>query len=103
MAKILETPEFKSDEEEALWWANNQDLIASALEDAAKSGTLGHGTVARRSQIPTTTIRLDRGDIELAREQAAQRGLKYQTYLKMLIHQALVSEAQGKLAGPGVT
>lgn len=38
---------------------------------------------------PTTSIRLDPKDIALAREQAERRGLKYQTYLKMLIHEAL--------------
>ena len=33
-------------------------------------------------------------DIELARKLAEKRGLKYQTYLKMLIHEALTSEAK---------
>ncbi len=98
MAKILETPDFKSDEEEARWWAEHQDEVGEAFIDAAKSGTLGRGTVARRGQIPTTTIRLDPDDIDLARQQAAERGLKYQTYLKMLIHQALVGQSRGKAA-----
>jgi predicted DNA binding CopG/RHH family protein len=44
--------------------------------------------------IPTTTIRLDPEDISLARVQAEKRGLKYQTYLKMLIHEALVKAEQ---------
>jgi predicted DNA binding CopG/RHH family protein len=35
---------------------------------------------------------LDKRDIELAKQQAEQRGLRYQTYLKMLIHQALREE-----------
>jgi predicted DNA binding CopG/RHH family protein len=41
---------------------------------------------------PTTTIRLDPADISLAKSQAERRGLKYQTYLKMLIRQALTQE-----------
>jgi hypothetical protein len=35
------------------------------------------------------TIRLDRGDIVRAEQQAAAKGLKYQTYIKMLLHEAL--------------
>uniref|UniRef100_A0A372ISQ8 Antitoxin n=1 Tax=Paracidobacterium acidisoli TaxID=2303751 RepID=A0A372ISQ8_9BACT len=53
---------------------------------------MGRGTAARRGITPTTTIRLDPADIERARAQAEHRGLKYQTYLKMLIHEALQRE-----------
>ena len=89
MKQQLKTPEFKSEAEEASWWDNNPDLILKEFETAAKDGTLGRGTLVRRGQTPTTTIRLDPVDIELAKSQAEQRGLKYQTYLKMIIHQAL--------------
>jgi len=44
--------------------------------------------------LPTTTIRLDPADIELARQQAEKKGMKYQTYLKMVLHEALVKEAE---------
>lgn len=37
----------------------------------------------------TTTIRLDPDDLALARKQPAARGLRSQTYLKMIIHEAL--------------
>jgi predicted DNA binding CopG/RHH family protein len=43
----------------------------------------------KRMRVPTTTIRLDPEDIAEAREQAAERGLRYQTYLKMIIREAL--------------
>ena len=92
MPKTLTTPEFKSEEEEARWWAENQDLLVKEFEAASKDGTLGRGTLAKRGLTPTTTIRLDPNDIQLARAQAEQRGLKYQTYLKMIIHQALHNE-----------
>jgi hypothetical protein len=94
MPKTLKTPDFKSEEEEAAWWAANPALLLNEFEQAAKNGTLGRGTLARRGLIPTTTIRLDPRDIELARQQAEQRGLRYQTYLKMIIHQALNQEAR---------
>jgi predicted DNA binding CopG/RHH family protein len=96
MAKILETPEFKTEQEEANWWANNQSLLLKEFQQAAKDGTVGRGTLARRGQTPTTTIRLDPADVELAKIQAERRGLRYQTYLKMIIHQALMQEATTK-------
>jgi predicted DNA binding CopG/RHH family protein len=98
MTQHLKTPEFKSEAEEASWWDNNQNLVLKEFETAAKNGTLGRGTLVRRGQTPTTTIRLDPVDIELAKSQAEQRGLKYQTYLKMLIHQALRQDKHPKKA-----
>ena len=35
------------------------------------------------------TIRLANDELALARRQAAARGLRYQTYIKMLLHEAL--------------
>ena len=82
-------PDFKSEAEEAKWWFDNQDELLKDFEKAAAEGRLGRGTAARIGGIPTTTIRLDPDDIALARDQATERGLKYQTYLKMLLHEAL--------------
>ena len=82
-------PDFKSEAEEAKWWFDNQDELLKDFKNAAAEGRLGRGTAARIGGIPTTTIRLDPDDIALARNQATERGLKYQTYLKMLLHEAL--------------
>jgi predicted DNA binding CopG/RHH family protein len=35
------------------------------------------------------TIRLNNSEIALAKRQAEAKGLKYQTYIKMLLHEAL--------------
>jgi predicted DNA binding CopG/RHH family protein len=35
------------------------------------------------------TIRLSNNEIALAKQQAEAKGLKYQTYIKMLLHEAL--------------
>jgi predicted DNA binding CopG/RHH family protein len=85
-------PEFENEDQEAQWWAKNPDLILARFESAAAENRLGRGTAARRGLTPTTTIRLDPGDISRAKNLAERRGLKYQTYLKMLIHQALTQE-----------
>jgi len=96
-------PKFANEAEEAKWWFENQELIGSEFEKAAKEGRLRRGGIRRlcaekgipfvepqpSAPIPTTTIRLDPDDIAKARVQAAERGLRYQTYLKMIIHEAL--------------
>jgi len=40
------------------------------------------------------TIRLHNSEIALAKQQAEAKGLKYQTYMKMLLHQALLKGAE---------
>jgi predicted DNA binding CopG/RHH family protein len=91
---------FKTETQEAEWWANNQDIIADRFEQAKAAGKLGRGTVARvagertkqAGASPTITIRIAKDDLTRARTLAAEKGLRYQTYLKMLLHQALISE-----------
>ena len=93
-------PPFKTEAQEAEWWSKNQNLIAERFEQAKAAGKLGKGTVARvarerASQVgssPTITIRLAKDDLTRARTFAAAKGLRYQTYLKMLLHEALNSE-----------
>jgi len=87
-------PDFKSEAEEAKWWFDNQEELDKDFIKAAEEGRLGRGTAARIGGLPTTTIRLDPADIELARVQAEKKGLKYQTYLKMVLHEALLKEAK---------
>jgi predicted DNA binding CopG/RHH family protein len=95
MRKTLQIPEFKSEAEEAAWWDSHQDEMLATFKQAAQDGTLGRGTLARGSQTAATSIRLDVADIELAKWLAEKRGLRYQTYLKMIIHQQLLKEARG--------
>ena len=62
---------------------------------AAKLGEILH----RRREggvTPTVSIRIDPADVSRARVQAEKRGLRYQTYLKMLLHQVLEREEQGQ-------
>ena len=90
----------KTEAQEAEWWAKHQDLIAERFEQAKATGKLGQGSVARAAvqrasqtaASPTITIRLAQDDLTRARALAAGKGLRYQTYLKMLLHQALNAE-----------
>jgi predicted DNA binding CopG/RHH family protein len=92
----LKMPKFNSEREEADWWFNNQDFALQVLQRAKAEGRLGHGSVKRRlaekQAAISTTIRLDPTDLSLAKQQAERKGLRYQTYLKMLLHEALGRE-----------
>jgi hypothetical protein len=93
-------PHFGTETQEAESWAKNQDLILNRFQQASASGNPGKGTVARvagkrakqAGASPTITIRLAEDDLARARIFAAEKGLRYQTYLKMLLHQALNAE-----------
>jgi hypothetical protein len=50
MSKILDTPEFKNEAEEAAWWDSHPDEILGVFEQAAKDGTLGRGTIANKEK-----------------------------------------------------
>jgi predicted metal-dependent hydrolase len=103
----LKVPAFATEAEEAKWWYDNRDKVSKEFEKAATEGRLGRGGIRRLfaekgipfkepKATPTTTIRLDPEDIAKARVQAAKRGLRYQTYLKMIIHEALRNAESGR-------
>jgi len=92
MAEKLKIPKFRNESEEARWWDSHQQEIADEFERAAADGRLGIGAVVRKGATPTTTIRLDPDDIARAKVQAKRRGLRYQTYLKMLLREALLQQ-----------
>ena len=107
----LKIPKFATEAEEAKWWFENQDKVLEEFKKAAKAGTLGRGGARRlfaergipfpeekTPPTPTTTIRLAPDDLAKARVQAADRGLRYQTYLKMLIHEALRNAEQSRMS-----
>ncbi len=90
-------PAFKSESEEAEWWYKNRARLDKDLVEAPKKlrrldvATLKARLAASKTRV--VSIRLPETDIELARRQATQKGLPYQTYIKSVLHQAL---RQGK-------
>jgi predicted DNA binding CopG/RHH family protein len=96
MSEEFKVPKFKNKSEEAQWWNSQGKKITRAFEQAA-AGRLGRGTAKRKGATPTTTIRLEPEDIARARAQAERKGLRYQTYLKMLLRETLLKEEK-KLA-----
>ena len=88
-------PDFKSEAEEAAWWFKNRKALDVDFAKAARTGTLrvlDRKTLLSRiagAKAKTTSLRVPEADLRRAREQAAARGLPYQTYIKSLLHQAL--------------
>lgn len=86
---MVDVPEFKSEREEADWWDTHPDEAVKFIERAEAAGAVHIGVTAPPKAGPPTTIRLIEGDIERARKIAHRKGLRYQTFLKMMIHEGL--------------
>ena len=86
--------EMKTEAEAARWFEDNQDRLLELFERAGKEGTLRVGgksvgitlskkteTVQKPSQ--KVMLRIPTGDVDRARRQAADKGVGYQTYIKI--------------------
>jgi len=82
--KQINIPRFRTEAEEAEWWDSHPEVATEIMKRAIKSGK------ARRAlPLKTITMRLPVPDLEAAQDLAQQKGLPYQTYIKMLLHEAL--------------
>jgi hypothetical protein len=91
MATRIRIPRFKSEKAEAEWWDAHPEVITELFLRANKKGQLRRLAPTPLATKPVT-IRLAVADVEAAQELAEKRGLPYQTYIKMLLHQALKQE-----------
>jgi len=87
-------PRFASEAEDAKWHQRNRRSLERAAEGRILEGsTLTLQEAAARAKTRPVTLRLAATDIDMARTMAAQKGVGYQTYVKMLLHEALRREA----------
>ena len=76
---------------------DNRDMVEKEFMTAIRNGAVGRGIakrlagVARESK--NITIRMPVADIDRARDLAGKKGIGYQTYMKILLHEALNREA----------
>ena len=96
--KLAET---KTEAEEARWFEDNQDRLLKLFEQAEKEGALRLGgksvgiTLSKKTETvrkppsQKVMLRIPTGDVERARRQAADKGIGYQTYIKMLLRAGL--------------
>ncbi len=90
MSQKLEIPIFANEAEEADWWYDHRDLVEEEFHAAFMEGRVKQGVPTPPSErMVQTTIRLDANDSKKAHAIAAKRGLKYETYLEMLLHREL--------------
>ena len=98
--KPVAMPKFKSENEEADWWAGRtgRDYVKQKSAEARSKGTtvVGSSLVAKlnRKRSIQIAIRLPEADLAKARRLAERKGLGYQTFLKMLVRDGLIREAR---------
>jgi predicted DNA binding CopG/RHH family protein len=95
-------------QDEARWFEANQEQLLRMFEKAESEGSLRIGgksvgiTLSKRRgsiQKPRSQkvmLRIPADDLDRARQQAAHRGIGYQTYIKSLLHQALERQAKAR-------
>lgn len=97
-AERPKVPKFATEAEEAKWWDDNQEMVERNLLEAMADGTAQHGTAQRLLQeareSKNITIRMPIAEIERARALADKKGIGYQTYMKMLLREALDRESR---------
>ena len=91
-------PRFKSEGQEAAWWEKHRAAVEADLRAGMRAGqsvglqdVLAQGR--RKKELLPVTIRLASEDIAAARRLAEDRGIGYQTYIKLLLHDALQKQA----------
>ena len=85
--KQVTIPKFRSEAEEAEWWDSHPEVATDIMKRALKSGK-----ARRKVPLKTVTMRLPLPDLKTAQDLAERKGLPYQTYIKMLLHEALERE-----------
>jgi predicted DNA binding CopG/RHH family protein len=94
MASTLKPPTFANDTEESEWWYDNRHLVDAEFLKAFEEGSVRRSTLMRRALAAETTVQLDPEDASKALAAANRKGMPFQTYLKMLIHEALERDEQ---------
>ena len=98
----------KTEAEEARWFEENQDQLLKLFEQAGKEGALRIGgksvgiTISKKTGMlrkppsQKVMLRIANGDLDRARHQAGNKGIGYQTYIKILLHEGLDREEQSR-------
>jgi len=99
-------PAFASETEEAEWWYKNRNAHGKQLQAVLKSGEAQVLTkeklqeriaASKKRASPVVALRIPEADLALARKQAEQKGLPYQTYIKSLLHETLAEREKWKV------
>ncbi|MFZ3339475.1 MAG: CopG family antitoxin [Terriglobales bacterium] len=89
-------PKFSSEAEEAAWWDAHRSEIEAEIRQRMKQErplTLS-GLLRGEKPSQPVTLRIPAKDLETARRLASRKGVGYQTYIKMLLREALKRECE---------
>lgn len=98
-------PKFATEAEEADWWYKNRNTHGKQPLAALKSGEaqvltksklMDRIAASKKTPAPVVALRIPHADLALARKQAEEKGLPYQTYIKSLLHQSLAAREKRK-------
>lgn len=94
-------PKFKGESDEAEWWASTagrsyvkQNSRALRVKGVKAAGSPMVAELGRKKKSAQIALRLPEADIAQARRIAEQKGVGYQTLLKMLVHEGLRRESR---------
>jgi predicted DNA binding CopG/RHH family protein len=99
-------PAFATEAEEAEWWYKNRNVHGKQLLAAVRSGEAQvlkkeklreRLAASKRTPAPVVALRIPEADLALARKQAEQKGLPYQTYIKSLLHEQLIEREKRRV------
>ena len=93
--KQVVIPKFSSEAEEAAWWDRHRSEVEIEIRRRMKQKrplTLNDLQRAKASQ--PITLRIPKEDLETALRLAARKGVGYQTYIKMLLREALAENVR---------
>jgi predicted DNA binding CopG/RHH family protein len=89
-------PRFANEAEEAAWWDSHRSDVEAEIRRRMRRKPLTlAGLLKKEKPSQPITLRIAKEDLETARQLAAERGLGYQTYIKMLLRGALAEQAVG--------
>jgi predicted DNA binding CopG/RHH family protein len=88
--KAATIPKFRNEREEAEWWSSpeGQATTKVLVQRARAAGKIRR----RKTDLKTISMRLPLTDIEAAKQVAQRKGIPYQTYIKMVLREALSKE-----------
>jgi len=104
-AERIVVPKFATEAEEAEWWFKNRKahdkLFAAAVGEGeaqvlTQEKLLARIKAAKKKPAPVVALRIPAADLALARKQAEQKGLPYQTYIKSILHETLAQREKRK-------
>lgn len=87
-------PKFSSEAEEAAWWDAHRSEVEAEIRQRMKQKrplTLDNLLQGAKPSQPVT-LRIAKEDLDTARRLAARKGVGYQTYIKMLLREALAKD-----------